>query len=65
MINNLSTAKKLVNSLDADGDDVKFLLLLALCQMQKYTDVVDIDPSESFDIEEVLMYLDKQLGFDR
>lgn len=65
MENNLSTATKLINSINTDDDDVKFLLLLTLCQMQKYTNVVDIDPSESFDIEEMLMYLDKQLGFDR
>lgn len=65
MENNLSTATKLINSINIDDDDVKFLLLLTLCQMQKYTNVVDIDPSESFDIEEMLMYLDKQLGFDR
>lgn len=65
MTNDLNTAARLINKMNIEDNEVKFLLLLTLCELQSYTDRVDIDPSEAFDIEEVLMYLDKQLGFDR
>lgn len=65
MTNDLNTAARLINNMNIEEDDLKFLLLLTLCELQSHTDRVDIDPSEAFDIDDMLQSLDRDLGYDR
>ncbi len=57
----MTIAERLIQG-DVDSYDCRYLLWISLCKLQEFTDSVDLDPEESFNIDEVLDSLDRQLG---
>ena len=58
----MNIAEKLINGIDIDKNEVKFLLWNTLIQLSAYEDSVDCVEEEAFDIQNVLGALDVDLG---
>ncbi len=58
----MKIAEKLINGIDIDKNEVKFLLWNTLIQLSAYEDSVDCVEEEAFDIQNVLGALDVDLG---
>jgi len=58
----MKIADKLLVDIPVDNDELKFLLWNALIQLSSYCDNVDTLEDESFNIEQMLVTLDDQLG---
>jgi len=58
----MKIAEKLMNGIDIDKNEVKFLLWNTLIQLSAYEDNVDCVEEEAFDIQNVLGALDVDLG---
>jgi len=58
----MKIAEKLMNGIDIDKEELKFLLWNTLIQLSSYDDVVDCVEEESFNVEQMLSSLDGQLG---
>tara|TARA_B100002019_G_C20920361_1_gene427249 strand:- start:377 stop:565 length:189 start_codon:yes stop_codon:yes gene_type:complete len=58
----MKIAEKLMNGIDIDKNEVKFLLWNTLIQLSAYEDSVDCVEEEAFDIQNVLGALDVDLG---
>jgi len=58
----MKIANKLLVDIPVDNDELKFLLWNALIQLSSYCDNVDTLEDESFNIEQMLVTLDDQLG---
>lgn len=58
----MKIADKLMNGIDIDKNEVKFLLWNTLIQLSAYEDSVDCVEEEAFDIQNVLGALDVDLG---
>jgi len=58
----MKIADKLLVDIPVDNDELKFLLWNTLIQLSSYCDNVDTLEDESFNIEQMLVTLDDQLG---
>ena len=58
----MKIADKLLVDIPVDNDELKFLLWNTLIQLSSYCDNVDTLEEESFNIEQMLVTLDDQLG---
>jgi len=58
----MKIAEKLMNGIDIDKEELKFLLWNTLIQLSPYDDNVDCVEEESFSVEQMLSSLDGQLG---
>jgi hypothetical protein len=58
----MKIAEKLMNGIDIDKEELKFLLWNTLIQLSSYDDDVDCVEEESFSVEQMLSSLDGQLG---
>jgi len=58
----MKIADKLLVDIPVDNDELKFLLWNTLIQLSSYCDNVDTLEDESFNIEQMLVTLDGQLG---
>jgi hypothetical protein len=58
----MKIADKLLVDIEVSNDELKFLLWNALIQLSAYCDEVDSVEEESFNIEQMLVTLDDQLG---
>ena len=58
----MKIAEKLMNGIDIDKEELKFLLWNTLIQLSSYEDDVDCVEEESFSVEQMLSSLDGQLG---
>jgi hypothetical protein len=58
----MKIAEKLMNDIDIDKEELKFLLWNTLIQLSSYDDDVDCVEEESFNVEQMLSSLDGQLG---
>jgi len=58
----MKIADKLLVDIPVDNDELKFLLWNTLIQLSAYCDEVDSIEEESFNIEQMLVTLDDQLG---
>ena len=58
----MKIAEKLMNGIDIDKEEYKFLLWNTLIQLSSYDDDVDCVEEESFSVEQMLSSLDGQLG---
>jgi hypothetical protein len=58
----MKIAEKLMNDIDIDKEELKFLLWNTLIQLSSYDDDVDCVEEESFSVEQMLSSLDGQLG---
>jgi hypothetical protein len=58
----MKIADKLLVDIDVSNDELKFLLWNTLIQLSAYCDEVDSVEEESFNIEQMLVTLDDQLG---
>jgi len=58
----MKIAEKLMNGIDIDKEELKFLLWNTLIQLSSYDDNVDCVEEESFSVEQMLSSLDGQLG---
>ena len=58
----MKIADKLLVDIPVDNDELKFLLWNTLIQLSSYCDNVDTLEDESFNIEQMLVTLDNQLG---
>jgi len=58
----MKIAEKLMNGIDIDKEELKFLLWNTLIQLSSYDDDVDCVEEESFNVEQMLSSLDGQLG---
>ena len=58
----MKIAEKLMNGIDIDKNEVKFLLWNTLIQLSAYEDNVDCVEEEAFNIEQMLDALDVELG---
>ena len=58
----MKIAEKLMNGIDVDKEELKFLLWNTLIQLSSYDDDVDCVEEESFSVEQMLSSLDGQLG---
>ena len=58
----MKIADKLMNGIDIDKEELKFLLWKTLIQLSSYDDDVDCVEEESFSVEQMLSSLDGQLG---
>jgi len=58
----MKIAEKLMNGIDIDKNEVKFLLWNTLIQLSAYEDNVDCVEEEAFSIEQMLDVLDVELG---
>ncbi len=58
----MKIADKLLVDIEVSNDELKFLLWNALIQRSAYSDEVDSVEEESFNIEQMLVTLDDQLG---
>ena len=58
----MKIAEKLMNGIDIDKEELKFLLWNTLIQLSSYDDDVDCVEEESFSVEQMLSSLDVQLG---
>ena len=57
----MKIADKLMNGIDIDKEELKFLLWNTLIQLSPYDDNVDCVEEESFSVEQMLSSLDGQL----
>ena len=57
----MKIADKLMNDIDIDKEELKFLLWNTLIQLSSYDDDVDCVEEESFSVEQMLSSLDGQL----
>ena len=57
----MKIAEKLMNGIDVDKEELKFLLWNTLIQLSPYDDNVDCVEEESFSVEQMLSSLDGQL----
>lgn len=58
----MKIADKLLVDIEVSNDELKFLLWNTLIQLSAYCDEVDSVEEESFNIEQMLVTLDDQLG---
>jgi len=58
----MKIADKLMNGIDIDKNEVKFLLWNTLIQLSAYEDSVDCVEEEAFNVEQMLGALDVELG---
>lgn len=58
----MNIAEKMLVDIPVDNDELKFLLWNTLIQLSSYCDNVDTLEEESFNIEQMLVTLDDQLG---
>jgi hypothetical protein len=58
----MKIADKLMNGIDIDKEELKFLLWNTLIQLSPYDDNVDCVEEESFNVAQLLDSLDCQLG---
>jgi len=58
----MKIAEKLMNGIDIDKEELKFLLWNTLIQLSPYDDNVDCVEEESFNVKQLLDSLDNQLG---
>ena len=58
----MKIADKLLVDIEVSNDELKFLLWNTLIQLSAYCDEVDSIEEESFNIEQMLVTLDDQLG---
>jgi len=58
----MKIAEKLMNGIDIDKEEYKFLLWNTLIQLSAYDDDVDCVEEESFNVAQLLDSLDGQLG---
>jgi len=58
----MKIADKLMNGIDIDKEELKFLLWNTLIQLSPYDDNVDCVEEESFSVKQLLDSLDNQLG---
>ena len=58
----MKIADKLMNGIDIDKEELKFLLWNTLIQLSSYDDNVDCVEEESFSVKQLLDSLDNQLG---
>ena len=58
----MKIADKLMNGIDIDKEELKFLLWNTLIQLSPYDDNVDCVEEESFNVKQLLDSLDNQLG---
>ena len=61
----MKIAEKLMNGIDIDKEELKFLLWNTLIQLSPYDDNVDCVEEESFSIEQMLKALDGELSIHR
>jgi hypothetical protein len=60
----MKISDKLLVDIPVDNDELKFLLWNTLIQLSSYCDNVDTLEDESFNIEQMLVTLDDQLGMN-
>ena len=58
----MNIAEKLINGVDIDKEEYKFLLWNTLIQLSAYEDNVDCVEEEAFNVEQMLGALDVELG---
>ena len=58
----MKIAEKLMNGIDIDKEEYKFLLWNTLIQLSPYDDNVDCVEEESFNVDQMLDALDQELG---
>ena len=58
----MKIAEKLMNGVDIDKEEYKFLLWNTLIQLSAYEDNVDCVEEEAFNVEQMLGALDVELG---
>lgn len=58
----MNIAEKLMNGIDIDKEEYKFLLWNTLIQLSPYDDNVDCVEEESFSVDQMLEALDQELG---
>ena len=58
----MKIAQKLMNGVDIDKEEYKFLLWNTLIQLSAYEDNVDCVEEEAFNVEQMLGALDVELG---
>ena len=58
----MNIAEKLMNGIDIDKEEYKFLLWNTLIQLSPYDDNVDCVEEEAFNVEQMLGALDVELG---
>ena len=58
----MKIAEKLMNGVDIDVEEYKFLLWNTLIQLSAYEDNVDCVEEEAFNVEQMLGALDVELG---
>jgi len=58
----MKIAEKLINGVDIDVEEYKFLLWNTLIQLSAYEDNVDCVEEEAFNVEQMLGALDVELG---
>ena len=58
----MKIAEKLINCIDIDKNEIKFLLWNTLIQLSAYEDDVDCVEEEAFNVEQMLDTLDVELG---
>jgi hypothetical protein len=58
----MKIADKLMNGIDIDKEEYKFLLWNTLIQLSPYDDNVDCVEEESFSVDQMLEALDQELG---
>jgi len=58
----MKIAEKLMNGIDIDKEEYKFLLWNTLIQLSPYDDNVDCVEEESFSVDQMLEALDQELG---
>tara|TARA_B100000073_G_scaffold315346_1_gene291178 strand:+ start:127 stop:315 length:189 start_codon:yes stop_codon:yes gene_type:complete len=58
----MKIAEKLINGIDIDKNEIKFLLWNTLIQLSAYEDDVDCVEEEAFNVEQMLDTLDVELG---